>query len=405
MNRKSHGRNHCKPGQYLLLIVAVISMVACGEPAQESFGPEMRIESVCADGASAYDVYVERRVTTVGPSSNALAAGDDALWIVESGANTVSRFDLQQRQMDHGFLHVGGDRNPYALDMDEERREIWVANYAASTITVADMEDGQILSEIEDEGLQNPSAIALTDDYAYVSDVNYRSISEGYGPGSIAVVDRGSRQVVSRWETAFKNPQFLSVEEIDGAPVLLVSGSGALDIGQGAVTVAGEGGLEWFDLGDDPLAPESQSFPLGQAQVENVGAPGRPLLSAEKDRLYFVSAIAPVLFVFDVARRQWLFDARAPLKLYESDGDATHYGALGDDGLLWISAFNEDAIYLFDTACDEVMAGPIDVGEVAHMLEGPQAIGLVEQAQGVEAYFLLSIANAMGRIRLEPTGE
>lgn len=389
----------------LLLLVVGSLLVGCPEPTHEPSEPDLRVQAVCSDGVVDFELYVDRRITSVGPSSNALALADSALWVVESGANSISRFDLERLQMEPGFIHVGGDRNPYDIDVDESSRQIWVSNFAASTITVADMDDGQILAEIDDEELNNPSALVLTEDYAYVSDVNYLSVAEGFGPGSIVVVDRSTYEIVARWETAFENPQFAAVEEIDGQAVLLVSSSGALEIGEGGARVKSEGGLEWYDLGVDPLQPPAQAYPLGQAEVQTVGAVGRALLRPDEERLYFVSAIAPVLFVFDIPGRQWLFDAEAPLQLYEAEGDATHYGAMGADGLLWVSAFNDDALYLFDTSCDQLMAGPIDVGEAAHMLEGVQAIRLVARPRGVDGYFLMSIANKMGRLRLEYTGE
>ena len=250
------------------------------------------------------------------------------------------------------------------------------------------------------DGFDSPSSVALTDSFAYVANVAYRSAAEGYGPGSITVIDRQSQTVSSTFETIFENPHFLSTEVIDGQQTLLVSGAGALDMAQESVTVSSDGGLEWYDIGVDPVDPLVESFSLSQKDEETIGAAGRPILVEERDRLYFVSAIAPVLFVFDLQERRWVYDAISPLILYETDGDATHRAAFGDDGLLWITAFNEDQLYLFDTACDELVAPPIDLGGVADMLEGPQAVTVVDRGDHVEGHYLLSIANYMGRVTL-----
>lgn len=385
-----------------LVMIGIVG--GCGDPPVEAPTPVAKTGAECDGGAPAYDIYLERRVTEVGPSSNAIVSADDQMWVVESGANTVSAFDRITGQMDHGRLYLGQDQNPYDLAIDDGAGELWVTNYSGSSVSVAS-DQGEILATIEDPDLANPSSVALSGDYAYISDVNYLSQSEGFGPGSIAVIDRQTHEVVNRWETTFKNPQYIAVETIDERPVLLVSGSGALAMGDEGVRATSAGGLEYYDLGDDPRAPSGQAYPLGQAQYPRVGAPGRPMLNGEGSRLYFVSALAPVLFVFDIEAQRWRHDAGDPFVLYEADGDTTHGAALGPEGLLWVSAFNEDALYLVDTTCDAIVAGPIDVGQAAHMLEGPQAIAWTDEAADREAYFIYTIANAMGRIRLEPTGE
>lgn len=391
----------------LPVIVAIAIVIAACE-ADELVAvqePVLQTNVVCEDGAGPYDVYVERRIVEIGPSGNDLRYGDGALWVVESAANTTSRFDLATEDYEAGFVDVGNDRNPYALAIDEGRREVWIANYAMATVTVASIDDGEILMEIDDEVMQNPSSLALSDDYAYVGDVQFLSSSQGYGPGAIHVVDRSNFEVVASMEPAFQNPHFLDVHEVDGESILIVSSAGALDLSGGVVEVVSEGGLEWFDIGEDSLQPPSEAFALGQTEVATVGAPGRPLRTPDGKRLYFVSVVAPVVFAFDLQQRSWIYDASDPLVLYESQGNTTHRGAIDDDGLLWVTAFNEDGLYLLDTACDEVVAGPIDLGVVADMLEGPQAVTTVDREDGIDGYYLLSIANAMGRVRLEEMGD
>lgn len=379
-----------------------LTIFACDDEAAQAPQPELRTEAPCSEGVPEYDVVVERRLSEIGPAANELLATDDALFIVESAANTVSRFDRLDGSLKSGFVDVGNDRNPYAASVDEEAGEIWVTNFISDTVTVADLVTGEVLEEISDERLVDPSAVALTDGYAYVANVEFLSLDKGYGPGSIAVIERSTLEVVAAWETAFQNPHFLAVYDVDGAESLFVSGAGTLDMSGEDVRVGSEGGLQWLDLDTDPVEPPSQSFSLGQASIEAVGAPGRPLLPPGGERLYFSSGIAPVLFVFDLEERQWIYDAVEPLQLYESENDVTHRAAMGANGLLWITSFNDDELYLLDTACDELVAPPIDVGEVADMLEGAQALTIVTDGESQRAYYLLSIANAIGRVTLEP---
>ncbi len=384
-----------------IALLVLLPIIACSDDEPGTSTEKMSTEAVCSDGAPAYEVTVEPLVTEVGPMANDLAiSGDGGLWIVESGTNSVSRFDLEEIVLEPHFIDVGTERNPYSAAVDEEAGQVWVANYLSDTVSIADLDSGAPIAELDDPLFSNPSSIALSEDYAYVANVDYISPSEGYGPGSIAVVDRTTLDVISSVETDLPNPQFLTTAVIDDSPALFASLTGELEFDDG-VRVSSEGGLQWFDIATDPVTPPSQTFALGQQDAQTVGAPGRPLLTPEGDRLYFASGIAPVAFAFDVDARQWIYDAQSPLQLYETDGDATHRATIAADGLLWITAFNDDQLHLWDTACDEPVAPPIDLGAVGDMLEGAQAIAVVEEDDGFTGYYLLSISNAIGRIHLK----
>lgn len=390
------------PPQLTVLALVLCTASGCGEDSTGPLEPELRTEAVCADGVGEFDVFVERQISAIGPVGNDLAASTNSVWVVESGSNTVSRLDRETGSYHDFFVDVGNERNPYAATVDETARELWVANYASNTVSVASKDTGEILVEFEDESFENPSTVVLSDTHAYVGNVNFISLAEGYGPGSITVIDRAESQVVGVLETEFKNPQFMAVEVVDGSATLLVSSGGELERRNDRVAVVSEGGLEIFDINADPVTPNRESFALGQLTVGDVGAPGTPLLSPDGGSLYLVSGNAPVLFVFDLLEREWVHDASSPIEIYQTDGDATHKAVMDPDGLLWITAFNEDALYLFDTSCHEKVAPPIDLGRVANMLEGPQSILVVDDGAAREGYVVMTISNALGRVRLVP---
>lgn len=387
-----------------VIVASVLVLAACSEPDEQPLQFDDRTESVCDGGAGVYEIAVEPTVTDIGPSANDIASFGDTLWIVESQANTVSRFDVDTGRYEGGFVHVGGNRNPYAVAVDDVASELWIANYLSDTVTVADADTGEVIEELDDESFDSPSAISLTDDYAYVGNVAFRGGDEGFGPGSISVVDRSSNQVVNELDTAFENPQFSTIATIEDQTALLVTGSGAYDVDGETAQVSSEGGLQWFSIEEDPTDPPGESFPIGQREIETVGAPGRALVDPHGERLYFSSGVAPAVFSFDIDQRRWIDDAADPIELYDADGDATHRAAIGPAGLMWITAFNEDALYLLDTTCDAVVAGPIDLGNVADMLEGPHDLTVVQNGERLEAYYLSSLANSLGRIVLRPEG-
>ncbi len=386
-------------------LVLGLGFVGCGD--DEASGPEVvaQFEAVCEGGAGGGELAIERHISSLGPSAHEMAFDGQGLWVVESGANRVSRFDVEDQTMESGALDVGAERNPYDLAIDEEKGRLWVTNFLSDTVSVFDGESRELVEELDYGVFENPSSVVIHGDYAYVGSVNYQG-SQGFGPGSIAVIDRQSLELKGEVETVFRNPHFMAVHEIGGRAHLVVSSSGELDQSGDRVRVEGSGGLEIFDLDEGGM--ERVSFAMGQAEVETVGAPGKTWLNEERGRLYMVSGIAPALFVFDVEERVWIHDALDPLWLVEDGeehGDATHRAALDEEGLLWVTSFNDDELHVIDTACDRKVTDAIDLGEAAHMLEGAQAIEVIDRGERREIYYARSIANAMGRLLYIPHGD
>ena len=124
------------------------------------------------------------------------------------------------------------------------------------------------------------------------------------------------------------------------------------------------------------------------------------MITQDQRRAYFVSATSPALLSLDLERATWLRGPDDPILLYETDQDALHAGAMAGDELLLILAYNQDALYVVDTSCDEVIAGPIDLGLSSEDLEGPLAI-VTDGA--LRAYFMTSLSKRLGAITLTKT--
>ncbi len=56
------------------------------------------------------------------------------------------------------------------------------------------------------------------------------------------------------------------------------------------------------------------------------------------------------------------------------------------------------ALYLFDTKCDEKLAGPIDLGQSSMFLEGPQGIAIHGSGDSWKGYFAMSLSNVLGYV-------
>jgi len=371
-----------------------ILLIACGQPPQGEL-PEPG-EVVCDDGIGAPVVVVDRRVDTVPELTNSLRHFGDETYIVHSGANTVSLLDLGSGEA-RELVDVGNERGPWEVWATDD--ELWITNYATSTVTVASRDTGAVIDEIGHPSLSQPSGIAGSETRIYVSNVEFSGTSE-YGPGRVTVIDRTTREVFGSIATARQNPQHIEVVELSDGPRVVVVDSGTFDLDGGAFA-GSEAAVELWTETDDAVAPHKEVavLPLVDSN-RRIGSPGRPLKAPDDDVLYFASGTASVLFSLDASTAKWLRGSDDPIEVGPTSTDSLNYAAIDERGVIYVAAFNEDAMYLVDTTCDALLSGPIPL-EDSSMLAGPQGVVPIELGDGrVDAYFVLSHANELGRVRL-----
>lgn len=353
--------------------------------------------AVCADGVELASFDVEPALDVVGEAANVMVQAGDYAYIVESLDNTISRLNLQTGALEPGFIDVGNDRGPYDMFADPETMRGWVANYQSSSVSIVDLQTGAVIEELTGDAFDGPNGVTATRTHVYIGNTQPLP-GGGYGPGSITVIDRATRGVLGQLPTAAPNPQFLGVIERGGAEQVVVVNSGKIAREGGIFTQVSDAAVELWVPGEDPLAPTRRTWILPQpAPGSRVGAPGRPLASPDGSKVYMTSATAPVVFSVDLDAGEWARGADDPIELYESDADTLHNGFMGDDGLLWVVSFNDDSLYVVDTACDEVLLGGVDLGVIPGELEGPIGF-VVASREPLSAYYMTSISKRLGKI-------
>lgn len=352
--------------------------------------------------AGAPEAAVFPNIQVIGTAANQLVSGAGYLWVVESTSNTVSRFDPETAHFDPFFIDVGNGRNPFDALVDETSGRVYVSNWLSNTLSVAALGSGEIITEIGTgrDDFDAPQGIGLSAQHIYVANTAYRGPGD-YGQGSVTVLARDSLEVLGRVVTAHPNTAFVhSIDTPDG-PRIVVVNTGAIEVNQDGAFVRSEASLEIWQETENPLAPIREVFVLARTADPRMGAPGDAILAPAAQALYLTSATAPVVFKFDLARRRWQRGSDDPIVLYSSGGDEMHSATIDARGILYVSAFNQDALYLVDTACDALLAGPIQLDRTPDQLEGPQALSLVETAPGRAAlYFVMTLSNAMGKVAL-----
>lgn len=358
--------------------------------------------AVCAGGPGIEALRVWPNEQRLGPASNVITRADaQELLVVVSGDNTVSR--LTKDGFKPSFVDVGSDRNPYDVAFDDEH--IYATNYLSNSVSVADRATGAIKAEIKDEAFKTPSGIAVMGDYLFVGNANYMGPDLDYGDAAVVVIERSSLKVVATVPLAHKNAQFLEVIQGPEGPMLAIVSTGELKFRGGGARVTSPGALTLWTLTQDPAAPLQAIYPLPLREDDpRQGGPGRPMLTPDGRWLYLTSATTPSLYKFDLMQRRWAHDTTNPLVFDDLEGDALHHGTLDGQGVIYITSFNRDALFAWDTRCDKPIIGPISLGVDSTFLEGPHGLAVWSaDATQTTLYFITSLASVMGRIQVNYT--
>ena len=382
---------------HMALMVLTLAGTSC-DPSPPTQGERRlgAVAAVCPGGPSLRALSVWPEEALLGPASNAILPSAEGLWVVESGANTVSLL-TPERRWRSGELDVGPDRNPYDMTVDAQGRR-WVTNVVSDTVSVLDP-GGRLIQEIRHPSLRSPSGVAAWGEHVYVGNANYKGRQQGYGPASVTVISGQRLEVVAEISLTHKNAHFVQVVQTPQGERLAVVTAGELGFGPFGAQPMSDAALELWAQSDDPSQPARQIFTLPRTPEDpRQGAPGRPMVSPDGRALYLTSATAPSLYKLDLERGRWAHDTSNPLVFDELMGDALHHGVMDARGVLYITSFNRDAMFLWDTRCDKRLAGPIDLGLDASLLEGPHGAAIFAQdAAQTDLYYITSLGGALGR--------
>ncbi len=406
MRRDDLDDMHRQRALNLIITLAIIGLsCACGDELPSDAGGWRGGPAVCDGGARAPSATRAPVHALLGPTSNAIVRAGAHAFIVESGSNTLSRLDLATGEVEAGFLDVGNERNPYDVAVDLARDEVVTANYLTGSVTIARASTGEVIEELQDARLRGPSGVALTERAIYVACANYLGPQQGYGDGEVVVIDRATRQVVGVIALEQQNAQFaVTLDTIAGPRVAIVS-TGVLAFDAQGARTASDGALELWTEGEDLLQPAREVHVLPAREDDpRAGAPGRPVITPDGAHIYLASATAPILFKLDVAQGRWLHDTSTPLRFDTLEGDALHHIAIDERGILYVTSFNRDALFLYDTRCDSVLSGPHELGTSPQRIEGPHGLVVSDaDASGARsAYYIMSLSHTLGRLSLAP---
>jgi outer membrane protein assembly factor BamB len=335
---------------------------------------------------------VRAEAWVTGAVNNAVRVDGDMAWVVQSGDNTIGRLVLSSGEFRADFIDVGNGRNPWdALGVGQR---VYISNLLTGSVTVADRATGQVLGEVVDEYLLAPAGLAADGARLFVSSSGF--VGPDYETPAVVVFEILESSPWIR-RTSVLVPGGMNTLHVQWDEV-----RDALYAVSGGETVFGAGGVE---VASDPVitrfsGPELET----QDALVLTRAPGDKSSGGASDLLisggvaYLPSRVAPHIYKIDLEEWAVLRGPKNPIAAYLGEGNQLTSMALARDGRAYVTAFNQDALYVFDTSCDATVAGPFDVGK-SDFLEGPIALAYDRATR--RALVLLSVSNSMTEV-LDP---
>jgi hypothetical protein len=381
------GPRWCHHAVVACLFCLALGAASCSDP--DAIELAVDLPPFDADACGTFDPPVVRaNAWTTGRTNNAIHIEGNHAWVVHSGENTLGRLELDSGTFQKAFVDVGGEHNPWDFAVAPDR--IYISNYSSGSVTIADRETGAVLGVVADPDLVAPSGVAVGDGQVYVASSGFEG--PGYRDGAVVVfavlAEPPYLERSAVWEVGGRNTLYL---HYDGEREVLyaVSGGETVFDEDGSVAVGSDGVIDAFDGGvrrEPLLLPQVKEDPVA-------GGPGQ--LVVDGDHGYLPSRTAPHIYKIDLVAWRVLRGTSDPIVAYLGEGNQLTSMAMAGPGRAYVTAFNQDSVYLFDTACDASVAGPFTVGK-GDFLEGP--IDIAYDPVGRRAYTLLSISNGLTEI-------
>ncbi len=255
--------------------------------------------------------------------------------------------------------------------------------------------DGQAEAEILNLRARQFEAIAFDGQRLFVSAVNMLRAEAPalYAPGMVLVFDWDGEHLQPAnapvlWP-GFVNPQALLLDDSR----LYVVSTGVIEQGDNGWQAKGPAGLSVFAR--DDLRRLAQ-LDLGRS------APGPIVRSDDGKYLYIGSLLRAELYKIDLGQLRILRGPEDPIRLVGASGPQSVFGLRWHPaGLILASSFNQDALFVVDSADDQVspwpFVQPLALNPDSQVLAGSQQIALRPGRNGVDfrgadLYILQSLA-------------
>lgn len=137
---------------------------------------------------------------------NDIAISGDLAYVVNSVSNNIQIFDLTTEET-VGTIEIYMGLNPYFIVIENQQRA-FVSNWLTGNVSVLDLQSQTEVDTITTGGV--PQGLCVTDDYLFVSDVNFDLVNYTYGPGHLLAYSLATLDYVDSVEVGV-NPQMVQL--------------------------------------------------------------------------------------------------------------------------------------------------------------------------------------------------
>lgn len=268
---------------------------------------------------------------------NDIVIANGLAYVVNSGSNNVQIIDLSSEQT-IGTIEILYGINPYSIALDGQDCA-FVSNWMTGNVSVLDLQAGMEVDTITLGGV--PQGLCATEDYLFVTDVNFDMVSFTYGPGHLFAYSLATLDFIDSIEVG-TNPQIVQLGP-DGKLHVVCTGIIGTDSGQ-------------IDIVDPQMLVIEHSIPIG-------GSPGS--LAFNSQHIAYLGSVAWAdegwLLTYDALTYQIIIDAQNPIVLPSSAVDI----ACMENDHVFAVCFNTDELIELDENDDIVQSYVVGDGPIA----------------------------------------
>ncbi len=289
-------------------------------------------------------------IAAAGLYSNRLTVMNDVAWVVNSGNDELTAYDLTTLQETGMRVTVPEWSNPWEAAFISPTEGILTTLF--SGVFQFDAVEGTIIA-VDTTGFSNfasPNGCAIIGDYAWIANPNpITYFPTVLGTGWVNKVALGTDPgVIAEIETDWLNPQNVIVH----GDYVYVSCTGTVDFfpPDYLATALDPGGVHVIDPDTGEIV---ESYELGTC------GPGPMAISPDGRYLYAGSNVAGHVYRIDLLNGQILNDASSPIVVSDYTGTFIPTLCMTDGGLLICPSFNTDTIHFVDSRTGEQNPFPV----------------------------------------------
>lgn len=237
-----------------------------------------------------------------------------------------------------------------------------------------------------------PEGVVGAGDLIVVANPDFRG--EGFGAGTVTVIDGTTRRVVNRAPTTAPNPQFLATT--DTAVVVVCSGETLWDAGATVHAAVGPGGVDVFprDGLRTATGPATHiALPVDPGDPRH-GGPGSIAVLPDGHTAYIGSGLSAIVVKVDLASGEVLRGMADPIVLRDHERNDTVTLAWHPSGVVLAATFDTDLLFRIDPNTDTLVGDPVDLGANSD-LEGVVDL-TVAPGSSPDVLWVMTIASAVG---------